>query len=282
YYNKKLFDEAGVPYPDETWTWDTFLDAAKKLTKKDASGRVTQYALGMEGGKWELWVGQAGGTILDDMRNPSKCTLTDPKAMKGIQWFYDLMNEGYAMRSATLNQQGGDAAVFQTGQVAMIIQNASRVPTFNLNPDLDYDVAPIPIPKDGKRHSVAGGAAWVMSAQSDNKEAAWTFMQWLQSKGGGQSMYTKNGEIFPALKSVANSEEFLGLGKPANRKAFLIEAAAAEVGRFGYFPEWGELNGSILNPQMDRLWTGEATPEEVIPALCEQVDQFLKDNGYPK
>jgi multiple sugar transport system substrate-binding protein len=282
YYNKKLFDEAGVAYPTDEWTWDDLLAAAEKLTKQDASGRVTQYALGMEGGKWPIWVGQAGGIVLDDLVNPSKCTLDTPEAMKGLQFFYDLMDKGYAIRSATMSQQGGDAGVFETGQVAMIIQNSSRVPTFNANADLDYDVAAVPIPQGGQRWDMNGGAAWVMSAGADNKEAAWDFLQWLQSPGGGETIYTKNGEIFPALRSVANSQDFLGVAKPANRQAFIIGAEAAKPGGFGYFPEWDELSGSIINPQLDRLWAGEATPEEVVPGLCEAVNKFLADNGYPK
>jgi ABC-type glycerol-3-phosphate transport system substrate-binding protein len=281
YYNKKLFTEAGVSFPTENWTWDDFLAAAEKLTKKDAGGRVTQYALGMEGGKWLLWVNQAGGQVLDDLVNPSKCTLDTPEAMKGIKWFADLMNNGYAMRSATLDRQGGDASVFQTGQVAMIIQNSSRVSAFN-QANMDYDVAPVPIPKGGQRASINGGAAWVMSARSNKKEAAWTFLSWLQSKGGGQTLYTRTGEIFPALQSVASSDDFMGLGKPANRKAFLIEAGGARPGRFGYFPGWDELEGSILNAQMDRIWAGEAKPEDVVPALCQQVNKWLADNGFPK
>jgi multiple sugar transport system substrate-binding protein len=282
YYNKTLFDEAGVAYPTDEWTWDDLLAAAEKLTKVEASGRVSQYALGMEGGKWPIWVGQAGGMMLDDLSNPSKCTLDTPEAMRGLQFFYDLMDKGYAIRSATMSQQGGDQAVFETGQVAMIIQNSSRVASFNANADLDYDVAAVPIPADGQRWDMNGGAAWVISAGSDNKEAAWWFLKWLQSAGGGESMYTKNGEIFPALRSVANSQDFLGVEKPANRQAFVIGAEAAKPGGFAYFPEWDELSGSIISPQLDRLWAGEATPEEVVPGLCEAVNAFLADNGYPK
>ena len=64
--------------------------------------------------------------------------------------------------------------------------------------------------------------------------------------------------------------------------AFLIEGENAKVGRFGYFPEWGELNGSIISPGLQRIWSGEATPEEVLPQVCEEVNAFLADNGYPK
>lgn len=282
YYNKKVFDEAGVAYPTDDWTWDDFLAAAEKLTVKDSSGRVTRYALGMEGGKWAHWVGQAGGQVLDDLVNPSRCTLDTPESMKGIQFFADLINKGYAMRAATLNQQGGDAAVFEAGQVATIIQNPSRVSTFNANPNLDYDVAAVPIPAGGQRWNPNGGAAWVMSAHSKHKEEAWLFLSWLQSKGGGQSIYTRAGEISPALRSVAGSPEFLNLGQPANRKAFVIAGEAARPGAFGYFPEWDELSESIINPQLERIWAGEATPQEVIPGLCQAVNEFLKQNGYPR
>jgi multiple sugar transport system substrate-binding protein len=53
---------------------------------------------------------RTGGAILDDYVNPSKCMLTDPASVAGIQFFADLMEQGYAMRPADLNQAGGDAA----------------------------------------------------------------------------------------------------------------------------------------------------------------------------
>ena len=282
YYNKDIFDEAGADYPTDDWTWDDLLAAAEKLTVVEASGRVARYALGMEGGKYQLWVGQNRGSILDDMRNPSRCTLTEPAAMEAIKFFADLMSNNYAMRDAALSQAGGDTAVFQSGQVAMIIQNSSRVSAFN-QAGLNYDVATVPIPKGGQRSAAAGGAAWVMSAASDHKEEAWTFLSWLQSKNGGQHLYTASGEIFPALKSTARSDDFLNSGQPPrNRQAFLTEGENAKVGRFGYFPEWGELDGSIIGPGMQRIWAGEATPEQAVPEICKQVDAFLKEHGYPK
>ncbi len=283
YYNKDLFDKAGVAYPDENWTWDDLTAAAEKLTVKDASDATTQYALAMEGGltKWSKWVLQNGGTILDDMSNPSKCTVDEPAAVEAITFFADLMNNGYAMRPADLNQAGGDAGVFQSDQAAMIIQNTSRVSGFNAA-GKNYDVAVVPIPAGGKRFNPAGGAAWVMSSGSDNKEAAWTFLSWLQSTNGGEKIYTERGEIFPALQSVANSPAFMTDQPPANKQGILDEAAGSGVGAFGYFPEWDELESSVFNPVMDQIWAGETVPADVLPGLCEQVNQFLKDKGYPK
>ena len=281
YYNKALFDKAGVKYPDDTWTWDDLQAAVQKLTVKDASGKVTQYGLAMEGGKWPTWVNQNGGAILDDYVNPSKCLLADPKSVAGIKYFSDMMNAGNAMRDADLSQAGGDQAVFQSGQAAMIIQNTSRVSGFN-KANMNYDVAVAPLPKGGKRWNIAGGAAWVMSAKSDNKDAAWTFLQWLQSSDGGEKLYTQRGEIFPALQSVANSPVFMTDQPPANKQAIITEAAASGVGGFGYFPDWDQLSSSIIEPGLQKIWAGEAKPADALPALCKQVDQFLKDKGYPK
>ncbi len=281
YYNKDLFDKAGVKYPDENWKWEDLLAAAEKLTVKDAGGKVTQYALAMEGGKYSKWVNQNGGAILDDYVNPSKCMLADPKSVAAVKLFADMMNQGYAMRDADLSQAGGDQAVFQSGQAAMIIQNTSRVSGFN-SAKMNYDVAVVPIPEGGKRWNPAGGAAWVMSAKSDNKDAAWTFLQWLQSTNGGEKLYTERGEIFPALQSTASSPVFMTDQPPANKKAIVAEAAASGVGGFGYFPEWDELDSSVISPAMQKIWAGEADPEKALPELCKQVDQFLKDKGFPK
>lgn len=282
YYNKDLLDKAGVAYPTDKWTWDDLKAALQKLSVVEANGRVKQYGLAMEGGKWSLWLNQNKAGMLDDMRNPSKCTLTEPAALDAIKFFAGLMNDKLAMRDADLSQAGGDAAVFQSGQAAMIIQNSSRVSAFNAA-GLKYDVAPVPIPVNGQRAASAGGAAWVMSAKSDNKDAAWTFLSWLQSADGGEKLYTQSGEIFPALKTVAQSDAFLKSNNPpANRQAFLTEAENAKVGRFGYFPDWDELGGSIIDSGLQKVWAGEQTADQAVPAVCTQVDAFLKDKGYPK
>lgn len=282
YYNKDIFGEAGIPYPDDTWTWDDLRAAADQLKSVEDTGRVARYGLGMEGGKYMLWVLQNNGALLDDYRNPSKCILNEPAGVEGLQFFADMIASNEAMADSNLSQAGGDAAVFQAAQVAMIIQNASRVSAFNAA-EMNYDVSVVPIPEGGRRAASAGGAAWTMSSGGDNKDEAWNFLSWLQSTNGGQRIYTASGEIFPALQSTAQSDAFLKPDvPPANRQAFLTEGLNATVGRFGYFPEWGALNGNLVSPHIERIWTGEASPQEAADAICEGVDQFLADEGFPR
>ncbi len=282
YYNKDIFDEVGIDYPTDDWTWDDLAAAAEVLTVVDDNGRTQRYGLAIEGGKYGRWIVQNGGAILDDVDNPSICMLDQPEAIEALEFFAGLLDDGVAMRSAELSQAGGDNAVFQSGQAAMIIQNASRISQFN-GAGMNYDVAPWPIPADGQRAASAAGAAWVMSALSDNKDEAWTFLSWLQSTDGGQRLYTEAGEIFPALMSTARSDAFLGQDQPpANRQAFITEGENAKTGNVFFIPEDGEIRNSIIGPALENIWAGEATPAELLPGLCEQVNAFLTDNGYPK
>lgn len=279
YYNKDIFDEAGVDYPTNFWTWDDLKSASSKLSKITSSGRVQRYALAMEQGKYQLFIGQNRGGILDDMINPTRCTLTEPESVEAVKFFAELMNEKFAMRPSALSQAGGDAGVFQSGQAAMIIQNASRISAFNAA-KMNYDVAAVPIPADGQRAGSAGGAAWTMSKYSDDKDAAWIFLSWLQSTEGGQAIYTASGEILPALRSTAVSDSFLGINAPpANRAAFIIEGNNTKIGRSGYFPNWGPLNGKVLAPNLDRIWSGTEQVEQVLQQTCGEVNEFLQSNG---
>ena len=282
YYNKDHFDAAGLAYPDDTWTWNEFLAAAEALTVVESSGRVSRYALGMEGGKYFNFLLSNGGTILDDMFNPSRCGLADAESVEAISFISDLMNNDQAMRDANLNQAGGDLAVFQSEQVSMIVQNASRVPSFNAA-GMNYDVAPIPIAPGGVRAAAGSGAAWAMSSFSDNKEEAWKFIEFLQRADGGQEVYIETGEIMPPTRSAAQSDAFLASGQPPeNRQAFITMAENTTPAFNGWFAEWNELNGTLLSPILAEIWAGTADPAEVLPQLCEDIDAFLAKAGYPK
>lgn len=283
YYNKDDFDKAGLEYPTDDWTWDDLRKAAEALTIKDPSGRVSRYGLAMEGGKYFDWVGGNGGHILDDMFKPTECQLSQPEAVEGIEFFAGLMNDGIAWKDANLGQAGGDQAVFLSDQAAMFIQNASRVPALNAA-GINYDVAAVPkAPSGGRQAGSTNGAAWVMSALTEKPEAAWEFMQFLQSPEGGQAVYFSAGDAFPPTKSGANSPTFLDDTRgPANKQAWLVGAESAPPNGNGWFAEWNELNSTIINPVLTSIWAGEAKAADVLPGVCDSVNTYLADHGYKK
>src|SRR5512135_236810 len=90
YYNPAMFQKAGINPPDESWTWDTFKEAAKKLTIKDASGNVTQYGTSFSG--WppiQMFIWQAGGEVIaSDLKS---CPIDSPEALQGEQFYKDII-----------------------------------------------------------------------------------------------------------------------------------------------------------------------------------------------
>ncbi len=279
YYNIDHFDEAGLDYPNDDWTWDDLRAAAEALTIKSNSGRVERYGLGMEGGKYAQFLVSNGGGLFDDTFNPTECWYSKPESLEALEFLAGLMNDELAMRDANLNQAGGDSAVFQSEQVSMIIQNASRIPAFN-SAGMNYDVAPVPTAPGGDRAAGAGGAAWTMSAHSDKKDAAWEFIQFLQNPEGGLSIYPATGEAFPPIRSAAEGDVWLGNENlPAGRQAFITQAEGASAKTSGYFGNWGDVNGTFIGPVLTSIWAGEAAPADVVAGLCEDVDGYLAENG---
>jgi len=283
YYDKDDFDAAKLTYPTADWTWDDLRKAAEALTVKDANGRVSRYGFAAEGGKYFNFVGGNGGAILDDMFKPTQCKLSTPESVAGIEFFAGLMNDNLAWRDANLGQAGGDQAAFLSDQASMFVQNASRIPALNAA-GINYDIAPVPkAPSGGRQAGSTNGAAWVMSALTQKQDAAWEFMQFLQSPDGGQAVYFSAGDSFPPTKAGANSDVFMAKDrKPENKQAFLVDAESAPPNGNGWFPEWNELNSTLISPVLTSIWAGEAKPADVLPGLCENVDKYLADHGYKK
>lgn len=279
YYNKDIFDEVGVAYPTDAWTWDDLKAAAEKLSKIEANGRVTRYGLGMEGGKADAWMRANGGGYVDDFAKPTKCILDTPESLAAVTYFHDLISNNFAMKPADLSAGGGDSAAFQQGKVAMIIQNASRIPGFN-TANLNYDIAPIPLAPNGQRVAEAAGASWHLSSKSAHKDAAWTFMEFLQSAEGGQKIYAASGGMFPALRSMVASPAFQDPNqKPANRAAFNTVGETLKLINPITWKFWDEMSGTITGPGLEKVWALEQTPEEAVKDICTKVNAYLAEKN---
>lgn len=179
FYNKDLFDKAGVEYPTDDWTWDEFHEKALAISEalKDEGIYGAAAAFGNGHGSWYNTVLQAGGFIIED----GKTGYDSPEAVEGIQFWADLIADG---SSPSLEQIADTApnVMFENGKVAMTWQGTWIVTEFAEKiPDLEsVDIAPLPVNK--RPASVIHGLATVVSANSPNKEAAKAFIKYLSSK----------------------------------------------------------------------------------------------------
>src|SRR4051794_27144355 len=109
YYNKDLFDKAGVPYPKEGWTWDDFLKDAIAITKLSTPDEKI-YGVGIDPQLIRLapFVWQNGGDIVDNTVHPTRLTLDTPEAKEAFQWFVDLQNKHHVVASQVENASEQD------------------------------------------------------------------------------------------------------------------------------------------------------------------------------
>ena len=172
YYNKKMFDAAGITYPDATWNWDKLAQVAGQLTKK-VNGQ-TQWGFYTETtdmeNYWSELVWQAGGDIVG---SDKKTLLVDSdKAAQGIQFLQDLIYKDKVMAQPT---PGGTGDLFENGQAAMEADGSWLVPS-HVAAGIAFGVAPLPSGPAGQATSVNPSGVVVYKG-TKSPDAAWEFVK---------------------------------------------------------------------------------------------------------
>jgi multiple sugar transport system substrate-binding protein len=180
YYNKAMFDAAGLPYPDDTWDWAKLVEVGKKLTlDTNGDGTTDQWGLYTETGDmenaWLSFVWQNGGDVLAP---DGKTTVVDsPQAAGGIQFLQDLIYKDKIVPEPSVFAATGDA--FEQGLAAMEINGSWLVPTHTAA-GIDFGIAPIPSGPAGRFTSVNPTGA-VVNKGTKSPDAAWRFVKYLAS-----------------------------------------------------------------------------------------------------
>ncbi|MCD6289984.1 MAG: sugar ABC transporter substrate-binding protein [Anaerolineae bacterium] len=269
FYNKRLFDEAGVSYPDETWKWDPetggdFLEAAKKLTKEKQWGYSQDWY-------WEPispWIWENGGDWYN--KDHTKSTMSDPKTKGGLQFLADLLLK-YEVSPTPAQMSGRDApTLFGTGNIAMYQSGRWMVPTFRAIEGLEWDVAVLPEGPAG-RWTTQGGTGSCISNQSKHPDAAWKYAKWYVGEMA-QKLIGKLAFSTPILKSVLSSEEFLKSVPPENNKVW------------GQTLEWlrpmpvtthFDQVDNIRSTELTEVWTGRKSVDDACQAMDKQINDVL-------
>jgi multiple sugar transport system substrate-binding protein len=271
YYNQDMFDEAGVPYPDETWTWETLIDAGQKLTKdRDGDGTTDQFGIWAD--LWDmelLWgslIWQNGGEILDE--EYTQTLLAEPDALGAWQFIHDLIFEYGIMPTPSAAEQFGDP--FESGNVAMTTAGHWVVPYYS---GVDFTWAVAPLPQGKERASIVNSVGFVIAKETRYPDEAWAFLQHLVGEPG-QTKITALGLGVPALKSIANSDIYLEQPSADIDHGLFLEAMeyAKVKPCFRGYDEWATLIGD----NMYSVWLGEAELEPTLTEIVSEADAILE------
>jgi multiple sugar transport system substrate-binding protein len=200
YYNKAMFDAAGIAYPDETWDWAKLVEVGKQLTV-DTSGDGTPDQWGfytetsdMEN-YWSELVWQNGGDIIAP--DGKTTVLNSDEAVGGIQFLQDLIWKERIMPEPAMFAEVGDA--FEQGKAAMEANGSWLVPT-HLAAGIDLGIAPLPKGPAGQATSINPTGAVVFKG-SKNPDAAWEFVKYLASPAAQTKLMELKASL-PANKEV--------------------------------------------------------------------------------
>jgi len=273
FYNKDMFDAAGVAYPTADWTYDDLRKAAKQLTKIGSDGKVTQFGYALD--LWDFEPGMSemiwayGGDLIN--ADHTKTLVGEPKARQAFQILHDMMFTDKSIPDTnTSAEYGGDP--FLAGVAAMTAFGHWVVPGY-AEAKFKWGVAPMPKGPAGQATSV-NSAGFVIAKDSKSPDAAFEFLKYVLSEPA-QKRLAELGFACPVLKSVAESDAFLKQSTPIDHKIFLDSLAFAHMKPvFKGYDEWSSAIGDGMAP----IWTGEAELDPTLDAAVKAADEVLAKN----
>jgi multiple sugar transport system substrate-binding protein len=201
FYNKDLFDAAGVDYPTAEWTWDDELAAAQKLTDEGAGIWGSFAPLQF----WEFYktIAQNGGSVLNE--DKTEVTIASPENVEALTWMIDKINTHKVTPSDA--QMGGQSPedLFKAGKIAMLRTGIWMLGAFEDAP-FAWDIALEPGKTQKAHHFFANGVA--VSAQSANPEAAYKWIKFLTSSPEAVEIRIAAGWELPAVTDAAALEGY--------------------------------------------------------------------------
>jgi multiple sugar transport system substrate-binding protein len=240
FFNKKMFDTAGVPYPTDDWTYDDMRRAAIQLTR-DAKGldptdpRFDPEAIvqwGWNGGFTFFWQRHLIRALGGELCANDDCTLmtfTTPETLAAAEWWASLVSKDHAALYDPYggSQTGVPGDPFIAGKAAMGYNGFFAVGQLNEAGSIDYGIVQPLVGIDGQRYTPLSTNGYVISAESKHPDEAWALVQALLEPTFLAETWGAPGHSIPARRSAADSS--INPGRPpANQEAIV---SAMEYGQ---------------------------------------------------
>lgn len=263
YYNKDLFDAAGVAYPSKDWTWDDLVSLSRQISKPDEG----IYGTGMFFG-WLHWnykqIWQNGGQVYN--ADYTRSLLDSPEAIEAMQFWADLAAEGQIMPGPA-----GEApdVVFGAGKAATL-RNGSWYIGGLETAEFAWDL--LPEPQNKVRATLLHTAFNVIPNTTEETGAAWAWLNFIVGPTG-QYLYVKDNVTPGTRKSVNARGPWIREGIEADWDLI------PEAGEYGIVvpapPNVGEVE-KLQADAFQAIYLGEKTAEEALTEVAPKVTEALK------
>lgn len=266
-YNKDMFDEAGIPYPEDDWTMDEFLEISKKLTVKDGE-RTVQF--GIENFYLKELLTAYGTSMLDPVTAAVK--LDDPQTIEAIAFSQALVNEYNAQPTGA--QQEGLSNLFLSGVAAMRMTGPWDWIEYEKNADFEFDVVPLPVGSDKGTQSSAAYLPISINADTEYPEEAWELLEFL-TYGGGQDIQAEIASAVPVVNRA--TDDVLSLaGAPDNAQSLVNQLNDGSIIlNTPYHPSVSEVESKIT-ALIETLNLNNTPVEQPLKKLAEELRKEFK------
>ncbi|WP_374712408.1 ABC transporter substrate-binding protein [Symbiobacterium terraclitae] len=260
YYNEALFDEKGLPYPTDDWTWEEFRELAVKLTDKERGIYGTTF------NGWppvHMFIWQAGGEVISPDLKSSP--IDSPEAIKALEFYSSIIyNEEVAPAMATLNEQGF-GEMFKAGKIAMFFGGAAD--------DLDrvegLRVGHVKVPKGPVNQTTfAWAASTAINAKTKYPDQAYDALVAL-TEG------IHNWKIVPPRKSMATAEQIVKNEPRKAKGAQTIMNAAPDMRAFRIIPNHPEWDTIFWEQLQDPLYNKKGSAAELAGKARAALEEVL-------
>lgn len=206
FYNKQMFQAAGLPLPSANWTWSDLQHDAQVLTKNPGTpNSVYGIVLTADLSRWGAFLLEDGGSVIN--KDATQATFNNQVGVNALN-FYDsfFKNNTGALPTTVGTSYNGDS--LGKGRAAMIIEGGWLIPYLaSTYPSLQYGIAPLPTAPNGKRADLTFTNAWAAYSGTKHPEAAWELIKYMTGATVQESNLNA-GFALPTLTSLANAPYF--------------------------------------------------------------------------
>ncbi|HET7767786.1 MAG TPA: extracellular solute-binding protein [Chloroflexota bacterium] len=278
YYNTQIFRDAGVPEPRDDWanpwTWDQFLDAAKRTTTRQSNGEADRFGFTNLVEFHRIMVTN-GVRIVDD--NETRTMYDTPEAIEVWDLLFDMIHAHKVAQNPLTHAQLNPVTAFTQGKAAMFVSSTANGVT-QLVPVKDLQWNATPTAKGPKLKSEkwiwGGGSAWWIAAGSKSVDGTWELLKYLESPESGKKF--AQGGFAPIRYSVLNSPDWLRSDQPPKSKKPLVDGLKRLL-PFPKLTNWDAFNGAITK-EVESIWKGERKGREVAQRIRQATDPLMAEH----
>jgi sn-glycerol 3-phosphate transport system substrate-binding protein len=275
YYNKDAFKEAGLDPNKPPANWKEMTDYAQKLTKRDASGKVTQWGVQIPSSGFPYWLFQ--GLAIENGVNLMNAAGTEtyydkPEVIEALQFWVDLVNK-YKVHPEGIVEWGTTPKDFFERKVAMVWTTTGNLTNIRTNAKFDFGVAMLPANK--RRGSPTGGGNFYVFKKSTpaQREAAFKFIKWVTQPSRAAQWGIDTGYVAvraDAWETPAMKQYVAGFPPAAVARAQL-PYAKAELSTHD-----NQRVTKALNDGLQAALTGTKTPEQAMKDAQRESERILR------